>query len=386
MFSKKLVTLPKLISYILSFTTENANKDVLENVFPTSIKSNDEFKFACLKYGETKNINDFPEKLKSIFDPYIKNFIRCGSRKTFDSDANLSLYYSILNHIVNDFHKLSLKDQLNYITKLRDKLIIFASTPEIMQSQEYDKLGWIKKDLMNSLVQFKTNKLVIKLIADYLNLNIFILNVVEDKMYVISENDFYDMFRSNMFLVFNDDIFESLVYSNTKLLDYNSGPIKKLVTVDKNLIILMDSNLSEHNPIIFNVKLSNINKYIKQLKINTIPTPVAIIENVVVNDIVTDTTTPEIVAENEYDEIMPNDSDINVYIKDIESNKIKKPIINESAQLVFKISGKMKLEELQLVAKKLNIDLQKTGKQKVRITKTKNDLIDEINEVLKNKK
>jgi len=364
MFSKKLVTLPKLISYILSFTTENENKDLMDNVFPTSIKSNDEFQFACLEFNQSKNINDFPEKLKSIFDPYIKDFIRHGSRKTFDSDANLSLYYSILNHIIKDFHKMPSKDQLNYITRLRDKLIIFASTPEIMQTQEYNTLGWTKKDLMNSLVQFKTNKLVIKLIADYFNLNIFILNIIEDKIYVVSENDFYDMFRANIFVAFNDDTFESLVYSNSNLLDYNASPIKKLITVDKNILILMDTNLSEHQPPAFNMKVSSLEKYSKNIKKEPITQP--------------EETTPEVVAENEYDEIMPNDSDINVYVKDIENKK------TETSQLVFKISSKMKLEELQAVAQKMGIELEKSGKYK-KIIKTKGDLINEINTMLQNK-
>ena len=380
MLTKKLVTLPKLISYVLSFTTDNANKDILENVFPTQIKSNDEFHFHCLKYGESKNINDFPVKLKSIFDPYIKDLTRHGSKKTFENDINLSLYFSILSHLIKNYNKLPTKDQLNYITKLRDKLIIYISGIDVFQEQEYDKLGWVKKDIMNSLVQFKTNKLVMKVIADYLSLNIFILNVVEDRIYVVSENDYYDMFRSNIFLVFNEDIFEPLIYSDSSVLDYSAGPIKKLITVDKNVIILMDANLSEHTPIQFNLKLSNINKYsklIKEVPVDKADEPDEV--EVVVVAVTGKTSDPSI--ENEYEEVIPEESDANAYIKDVEGGSDSK---TENPQLVFKISSKMKLDELQVIAKKLNIVLEK-DKGKKKLPKTKGDLIDDINKVLKSK-
>jgi hypothetical protein len=361
MYQKKLVTLPKLISFILSFTEENVNKDFLETVFPDTIKSNDEFTFKCLEYGETKNINDFPQKLKSIFDPYIRDFIRYGSRTTFDNDANLSFYYCVLSYCIDNFNKMSIKDQFNNIVRFRDKLIMHVSS-EAMLAREYDKLGWTKKDLMNSLVQFKTNKLIIKLIADYLNLNIYILNVTEDKIYVVSENTFYDMFRPNIFLVCNEETFENVIYSGMNVLNYNVGVIKKLTTVDKAFLILMDTNLNDHERIGFNCKFVDLSKYSKFLKKSDELNQMTNIEN-----------------ENEYEEIIPNDSDVNAYVKDIESTQ--KSI--EAQQLVFKISGKMKLEELQVVAKKLNIDLEKSGKQQKKIIKTKGDLIDEINSVLK---
>ena len=411
MLSKKRITLPKLTSYVLSFTADNTNNDILDVVFPGQIKSNDEFQFSCLKFGESKNINDFPEKLKNIFDPYIKDIIRYGSRKTFENDINLSLYYSVLAQLIKNYEKFPLKDQLNYITKLRDKLIIYVSNGDIMQSQEYDKLGWNKKDVTNSLIQFKSNKLVMKLIADYFNINIFVLNIVEDKMYVVSENDYYDMFRSNIFIVFNVDTFEPLIYSDSNLLEYNSSPIKKLITVDKHFIILMDANLIDHQPLQFNIKLSNIDKYSKIIPENVKPNNDNLNDNLNDNkqddDNLNDKTNSShedikmsqdkinniIDVENEYGEVLPDESDANAYIEDIEGSDPKSKLnaktnsVIDSTQLIFKISPKMKLEELQTIAKKLNINIEKNNKQttgKKKLIKTKGELIDEINGVLKN--
>ncbi|QKF93761.1 hypothetical protein QKU48_gp0303 [Fadolivirus algeromassiliense] len=384
MLSKTRITPPKLISYILSFTTEDVNNDVMNMVFPSQIKSNDEFNFSCLKFGESKNINDFPEKMKTIFDPFIKDFIRYGIKKTFDNDNNLSFYYSVLSLLVNNFDKLPTKDQFNYITKLRDKLIIYMSNDEIFKQQEYTNMGWIKKDLMNSLIKFKINKIIVKIVADYFNINIFVLNIMEDRIYVSSDNETYDMFRPNIFLAFNNDTFEPLIYSDSGLLDYNSGPVKKLITVDKNYVNIMNANLKDDKILQFTITLSNINKYIKDdsrknNKIDSESTPQEIIEEKENTDV-----SDEI--ENNYGEIIPDESDANAYIKDIEENNNSKQI-TPATQLVFKISPKMKLEELQEVAKKLNITLEKEtkkGKTVISKQKTKGELIDEINVVLKN--
>jgi len=279
-------------------------------------------------------------------------------------------------------------------------LIIYISNTEVMRDNEYDKLKWNKKDITNSLIQFKSNKLVMKLIADYFDINIFVLNIVEDKIYVISENNYYDIFRSNIFVVFNVDTFEPLIYSESNILEYNSGPIKKLITVDKNFIILMDADLSDHSPVQFNIRLSNINKYAK-----LIPKPlinessvINVINNVnsTIIETISDNLKKETIQgkakqddekENEYEEILPEESDANAYIKDIEQSETDNYLNNKLpiTQLIFKISPKMKLEELQTIAKKLNIVLEKENikKKGSTLVKTKTELIDEINIILK---
>lgn len=364
MLSKKRVTLPALIKYVLSITTEPTNNtDSLESVFNNKsnnhvnnqVKSNDEFKFNCLKFGESKNINDFPEKLKNIFDPFIKDFIRYGSRVKFDeSEANLSLYYSIAMHVVKNFKTLSSKDQLNYIHKLRDKIIIFLSNEETFKQLEYDKMGWNKKDIINSFVTFTTNSIVLKVIADYLNINIFLLNIMEDKIYVVSENESYDMFRSNIFITFYENTFEPTIYLDNLTLDYNTIPIKKIITVDKNFLLLWNTNFNNKTQINFSIKLSNITKYIKKIPENKV-------EPVKISDDNVD------VVENEYGEVTVEDSEVE------EAPETK---------LVFHISPKMKKDELQQIAQKLGLDIEKNGAKK-KVPKTNGELIAEINAKLK---
>lgn len=359
MLSKKRVTLPKLLSFVLSLTTDTTgDNNALEFVFNNQVKSNDEFKFNCLKVGESKNINDFPEKLKTIFDPFIKEFIRYGSRSSFETleDNNLSLYYSISSCIIKDFRILPSTEQLTFMNKLREKIIIFLTNEETFKNCDYEKLGWVKKDIINSFVQYKTNKPVLKVIADYLNINIFILNIIEDKIYVVSENDSYDMFRSSIFLAFNEDVFEPLLYLDNLALDYLTAPVKKLVTVDKNLLLIMNTSMTNDTQINFNLKISNLDNQVKK----------------------------QLETDKKHEE-HKNSSDNN----DTVENEFGEVIVEDSeepdAKLIFHISPKMKKDELQQIAKKLGIDIEKDGAKK-KIPKTNNELINEINTKLKKTK
>lgn len=339
----KAVTLPRLIEFVLSFANDNTkNDDNLEKIFMTNTKSNDEFVFNSLKQNESKNINDFPKRMKTIFDPFIKDFIRHGSRINYENDANISFYYSVLSIIVKDFKKMDEKVQLNYIMKLRDKLILYVS-----QNNNYDNYGWFKKEIHASLIQFKVNKIVIKIMADYLNVNIFLINIFEDNIYSISENDSYDMFRLNMFVAFNDNVFEPLIYNNSPLLPYNSILVKKLISVDKHNIIPININIKDDDKKQFIIKLSHINVP-ENIKIETV----------------------ELV--NNYDEIVVTESDANFNAETIEDKKV--PIT---------VSDKMKLSKLQEIATSLDIPLQKKGKGDNMVTKTKSELIQDISKTVK---
>ena len=102
---QKRLTLNKLISYVQSISAASIAENDADSVFANQIKSNDEFKFEVLKYNDSKTINDFPEKLKKMFDPFIKTFKRFGSKSILDSSKNnkqfsnvdVSLYLSLIH-------------------------------------------------------------------------------------------------------------------------------------------------------------------------------------------------------------------------------------------------------------------------------------------------
>jgi len=81
------------------------------------------------------------------------------------------------------------------------------------------------------------------------------LNIVEDKIYVVSSDNVFNMFRENIFIIFNENNFEPILYKNTPVLSYNSDPIMKLLKVDKNMLSFLHTNEK------FQVGPEDLNKY-----------------------------------------------------------------------------------------------------------------------------
>ncbi len=372
MIQKNRITLPKLISFVKGISEDTTKINYIVEK-PTIFKQNDTT-FKCLNYRDTKITSDLPTKLRSYFDPFIKEFIRHSSLlKLSSTNENISAYYCILKLCIPKFEEFTQQQQIDYIKCLREKLIAYVSNTEIFKTNGYEKLKWNKKSIIQSLVQFKLTKITLKLMADYFSVNIFILNIQEDKLYVVSGNDFYDMFRFNVFVSLNNETFESLTYLKNGLLEYNNVLVKKIISIHKNIVILFDTNLNEttnDSELEFTIKLDTFNI-------------------IIVN------------KENEYDEIILSEMDENAYVRDIEvkknnhneqnklldnttitANDNTENTDNNATGIVFNVSLKMKLDVLQDMATKLNIDINKglaNGKKKL---KTKNELVEEINKIM----
>jgi len=388
MLQKNRLTLPKLISFVKGVTNDIVKNDhIVEK--PINIKTNENIfarqndtTFRCLNNHDSKITNDLPTKLRSYFDPFIKEFVRYFAlTKLSSTNENISGYYSVLKLCIPKFEEYTQQQQIDYIKCLREKLIAYVSNTEIFKTNGYEKLKWNKKSIIQSLMQFKVTKITLKLMADYFSVNIFILNILEDKLYVISGNDFYDMFRFNVFMTLNNETFEPLTYLKNGLLEYNNILVKKIISIHKNIIILFNTNLNENTDLEFVIKLDTFN--------------ITIINK-----------------ENEYDEILLSEVDENAYVKDIEvktnlkdvkTNKIEEKIITNPSGLrercsptpttesnnqvpvtgiVFNVSLKMKLDVLQDMATKLNIDINKNSANGKKKLKTKNELVDEINKIM----
>lgn len=345
---KRLDTV-KLISFVKILSKDNNKVSyVVDEPTETNNKFNPKDKiFKCLKPNTTKITNDLPVKLRSYYDPFIKDFIRHGSLQTQLSNENVTLYYSVLNACIPKFSEYTEPQQIEYIKSLREKLIAYVSNVDVFRRNNYEKLKWNKKSIIQSLAQFKVTKLTLKILADFLSVNIFILNILEDKLYVVSGNDYFDMFRYNIFVTLNNSTFETMAYLGNKMLDYDNVLVKKIISIHKNILILFNTNLNddESGALEFTMKLDEF---------NIIPIK-------------------EKEKENEFNEITESEGG---FTKEIETIP-EKPVTG----IVFNVSLKMKLDALQDMASKLNIDINKNinGKNK---PKTKNELVDEINNIL----
>ena len=399
MLSPKRVETQKLIAFVKLLSKENNKINyVTEQRVEHHQKDNS---FKCLDYKETKITNDLPSKLRSYFDPFIKDFVRHGSTKVHIKNENISIFYSILYTCIPKFAEYPEQQQVDFIKCLRGKLIAYISNNEMFKMNNYEKMKWDKKSIYTTLNNFTVTKLTLKLLADYFSINIFILNILEDKLYVISGNDYFDMFRLNVFISLNNNTFEPLSYLNEKLLPYNNVLVKKIISIHKNILILFNTNLNETSDVPsqldFVFKLSDFNVAVPVTNTNTNTNTVTNINT----DVSSTINKPN--KENEYNEITESDS--TVFVKDVEvkshvnnsNNSLEKPHLHVKmvaaatvtitedippVGVVFNISQKMKLDTLQDMATKFNISINKPGTNGKLKLKTKTELVDEIKTIM----
>jgi hypothetical protein len=360
MQTSKRVETHKLIAFIKLINKDNNKVNYItepKQEFTTINNRAKDNTFKCLNQKDKKITTDLPPKLRSYYDPFIKEFVRSGSLKAQILNENVSFYYSVLSACIPKFVDYTEQEQIDYIKCLREKLVAYISNTEIFKINSYDKMKWNKKSIIQSLMQFKVTKPILKLLADYFSINIFILNILEDKLYLVSGNGYYDMFRYNIFVTLNNITFETLSYLNEKMLKYNNVLVKKIISIHKNILLLIDINLNEDhdpsNPVEFSIKLDELNYSL-----------------------------PSKEKANTYNEITESESNLTKET-DIES-KIpeEKSLAQPVTGVVFNVSLKMKLDALQDMATKLNIELNKPTSNGKTKAKTKNELVDEINIIM----
>jgi len=438
MLLKKKLTLNKLITYVQSIPEVKCDSNNVPKIViaqnnqnqshgsqqlnqltqsikqPQSLQPTEQHK---MKFKESKNINDLPCLLKKLFDPFIKNFVRYGSR----NEGGISLYFSLLALLIDGFYEMDESKQDRYIAKFREKLVSYAI------SCNYNYLKWSQQSIVDSICKFKNNKIVLKIIADCFCLNVFLLNIVNDKIFVISNVDYYDMFRSCIFLVLDENVYEPLFFNKKGILEYDCDPLKKLINVDRGKLLLVDISFGKGGFKNFEIKFDEItianeesnainidsnndnscnhinemeNDNISNVKnddndvnnnndkkddsdstiVNNSDNNTNDSNNTNINDNQTndnhndenhdknneyDSSDDEDKLENGFAEISPTDSDVNVFR---ERKKI--------------ISSKMKLDEIQKIAESYGISLFKLNSSKTKNKKkTKNELIEEIENI-----
>lgn len=401
MSTSKRLTLNKLISYVLDHhaqTDEEVPRDEIFEITQQNVNQIEEIKFSLLNLDDKKTISDYPETLKEIFDPFIKQMFRHGSITHFkDKTINMSLFDSILSCLLDAYRSLPLGEKEIYIKNMRDKLLTDLNNLGLFKQFEYKNLGWKLKDLKESIKLYKNNRMVIRFLSDYFNVNIFLLNILEDKIYAIYGEENYNIYKGTLFLSFYNDVFEPLTYNDTYLWAYHSEPLKKLINVDRQKIIVMDVNFGKtSDPKAFQIGSEDLTKYMKI-------EPETECEEGIAPPNQFDEMIEEADKDNSHEMTIndPEESEIQIEKKnrnkdifckkddvkkgsDKESKKgsskkgSKKESKKKKVQVTEELDPKMKLEELQTIAEKYGLTLEvetKTGKAK---KKTKAQLIEEL--------
>ncbi|CAH6421391.1 Hypothetical protein KVN_LOCUS247 [uncultured virus] len=377
----KRVTLDRLISFVTDNCTHNQNdKDTTFDILSNN-NLIDKLNYKLLKCGESKNINDLPENLKAIFDPFIKEIKRFGVlHKLKNKDINVSLFFSILFCLDDTFSENTIEEQEYKILKLRDKLLLDLSSKDLFNNFNYKQNGWKNKDLRDAIKDFKNNKMILRYLSDYFNINIMLLNINEDKIYSIYGGEIFNIFKVNIFLVFYEETFEPLIFNEKKQWLYDFEPFKKLINVDKLKILQFDTDFSDNKVIkVFQVGKENLDIYLDQFtKIDDKEIKIPVDDKNDETLISTTNVLPNILYQNSVEEInISNINEKDIFYKN--SDKVNNSVIDDLDDELNHLDF-YKMNKLEELCKKYNISLYQKGIGKNK-KKTKNQLIDELKKI-----
>jgi len=309
------------------------------------------------KYNKN-NLNDF---FKNIFNDQIYRHGIIQNFKSSTRTLNISLYYSLLFLIDNQFEKLDEFKQIDNINSLVNKMCLDINSNPIITKYNYRELKIKKLDLINDISNYKNTNKVIKFLSDYFDINIFLCNFEHNKLYCVCDNEFYNKYRNNIIIgQINSNSFEPILTDKSKIFPYNHPIINNLLNNHKHYILplygnefIIKSDFDINNDLNFN---DSKNKDIENKDVENKDIENKDIEN-------------KDIENKDIENIDVENKDIeniDVENKDVENKKVK-----------IKYSLKNKLNELQEIAKTYNIDLNKiiNGKEK---SKTKSEIITDL--------
>jgi hypothetical protein len=391
--NNNLISTQSLTNHILKLYNENKNKIVYnKNEF---VKTQNNNINDVLNIDETSDLKYIKHPFSEIFDNNNFLFYKIGIVHTMkndkNTDFNCSVYSSILTCIVENYIDNTIDIRMNFINKFVIQILEDIGKEKLYTKFNYRALGWKKKILINNIRTCENNEIVIKFLSDYLNVNIFIIDIPKNKIYVSYGEEQFNKYKKNYFFTCINDIYEPVLCNSISNIKYDNIPFSIIINHYKNIINIINVNFSKKNK---NKEFSIGNENIEQYLDN----PVQIC-NYNVNLKITDNIVNEsdtIINNNDFDEFSDTDlytqQDVNLIDSAVDTeieinNANNKDIFYKKYNDVIKLNNinvAQKLSYLQEVAIKLEIPIKsniayKNGNKKM---KTKAQLINDIKEIL----
>ena len=138
-----------------------------QNIQP--LKSNIPVKITALY----NNLDDIVTKID-------QNLLRTGVLTFIDEmgDTDISIYSSVLWILKDGFSNYTKQQQSEYIVEFVKALKYNATY--MFEEFDYKTLGWTDKQLVSDIKSGDVGTTVIRFMADYLHVNIFILNMYDE--------------------------------------------------------------------------------------------------------------------------------------------------------------------------------------------------------------
>jgi hypothetical protein len=237
------LTIDKLITFIkeniklnTSINDNNINSEQLQKEL-----------YKKLDFGNTQTFTFLENEFNEILNKYSLNLLRYGTiniaKVINDIEYNISLYFSLLLGIFDDFKSLPKDQQIQCIKKFVEKILLDISAQDLFKKFNYELYDWKKSELVDEIKKYNFGKRIIKFLSDYLHLNIWIFNYETDEINLSYCNNKINKFRDNIILFYDKGIYEIISYND-----------KFILNSDSEIIIYLYQNINNISALQFDFK------------------------------------------------------------------------------------------------------------------------------------
>jgi len=194
-----------------------------------------------------------------------------------------SIYVPIMMCIDPNYETLELGKKSKYIDNLRNHLCKEVSKNEVFEKLGYKKLGWKKNVVVSAVKENEFIMEILRLLVDYFNINIFIIDDAERQIQVHYNEGYYSPFKENIFLLKTKIGFDLIILRNVvSSINYNDDFLQEFIKVHEKKFICLSYNQNNDAKIIRPFEQLEVGKqdikykddisdiFYKQMKLNTI--------------------------------------------------------------------------------------------------------------------
>lgn len=256
------LSLNNLIEYIEKNDTFLKKEELFDKI-------EEEEKFEASKLNKKQRLLSFnKETLDSIFCDYLEKdkFYRQGMIKSITNpkNKNISLISSLLFCLYKDFELDPVKKISGFIRKF------ISDSPKKFIDNNYSKLGWVKKEFLEDIRKTNITKMYMRYLSDYFKINLFLVDLELDTLYYIGEKNLIP-YKINIFIIKLEDQttgdvnYEPIFTKNKK----NHVLMRKLLN-SKFLIEYMDCDFTnDDEDLNFTIEREDLTKYLENITENT---------------------------------------------------------------------------------------------------------------------
>jgi hypothetical protein len=375
----KRITISDLLEFISKNSKEIKNIDVVDSSSSDTqndFDDDDAILNEVLETGEVGKIKFLPPNLDQLFKKFSDRFLHMGALHSLDDKSKLDISYftSVFYCLRCSFSSLSVDEQRIFMNRFFEG---FRKGISMGYFEEfgYNKLKWNKVEIVKQVCELAMTKCVMRYLADYLCVNIFILDITDDTFYYTG-GDFIP-YKKNIFLL-KQEHYEPLITEKGRIINAGDDIMKHIIE-NKEFVQLFNLNYKETKEVktlSFSVVIEDLSRYIDMKQFESVKVTEDINgydeSNCSDEEVTSDSSETEEIRDikpinkvtNKPAKSMPSDD--NESTDQSENNDTDSDVekIGDTKKVSTNITSKSKLSDVQAAAKKMGISITASGKNK----------------------